>query len=175
LQLSDSGRTLARIWTESDLLVAECLRRRLWEGLDPAQLAAAVSVVVYEPRRDGDGPVQVPRGPVADAIDESVKLWGELAADEAGRGLSLTREPDAGFAWPIYRWAQGEPLARVLASAAGSDGELPAGDFVRWARQVVDLLGQLAEAAGVSAGVKAAARRAMDQITRGVLAHNLMA
>jgi len=173
-EVTDAGRTLARIWTESDLLVAECLRRGVWEGLDPAQLAAAVSVVVYEPRRD-DAPVQVPRGAVADAIDETVKLWGELAADETGRGLALTREPDAGFAWPIYRWAQGEPLARVLASAAGADGELPAGDFVRWARQVVDLLGQLAEADGVAAGVRGGARRAMDLINRGVLAHNLLA
>jgi ATP-dependent RNA helicase HelY len=175
LQVTDAGRTLARIWTESDLLVAECLRRGVWEGLDPAQLAAAVSVVVYEPRRDGDAPVQLPRGAVADAIDETVKLWGELAAAETGRGLALTREPDAGFAWPIYRWAHGEPLARVLASAAGPDGELPAGDFVRWARQVVDLLGQLAEADGVTAGGRGAARRAMDQINRGVLAHNLIA
>jgi ATP-dependent RNA helicase HelY len=174
-EVTEPGRTLARIWTESDLLVAECLRRGVWEGLEPAQLAAAVSVVVYEPRRDGDAPATAPRGAVADAIDEAVKLWGELAADETGRGLALTREPDAGFAWPIYRWAQGEPLARVLASAAGPDGELPAGDFVRWARQVVDLLGQLAEADGVSTGVRGAARRAMDRINRGVLAHNLIA
>ena len=48
--------------------------------------------------------------------------------------------------WPIYRWAAGETLSKVLAS--GVDAEMPAGDFVRWARQVVDLLGQIAEAAG---------------------------
>ena len=171
-EVTDAGRTLARIWTESDLLVAECLRRGVWDGLRPAQLAAAVSAVVYEPRRDGEVAVQVPRGPVADAIDATRKLWSELAAEETNRGLSLTREPDAGFAWPIYRWAQGESLARVLASAAG-DGELPAGDFVRWARQVVDLLGQLADAVGVPDGVRDTARQAIGQISRGVLAHNL--
>ncbi|QSB12675.1 DEAD/DEAH box helicase [Natronosporangium hydrolyticum] len=173
-ELTDPGRLLARIWTESDLLVAECLRRGVWDGLDPAQLAAAVSVVVYEARRETEDPAATPRGPVADAITETRKLWSELAADESDRGLSLTREPDAGFVWPIYRWTNGEPLERVLQSAGGPDGELPAGDFVRWARQVVDLLGQIIEADGVPAGVRRAGRRAMDQIHRGVLARNLV-
>jgi ATP-dependent RNA helicase HelY len=168
-QVTDPGRTLARIWAESDLLVAECLRRGVWEGLDPAQLAAAVSVVVYEPRRDGEALAAVPRGRVTDAIEATAKLWAELVADETGRGLSPTAEPDPGFAAPIYRWARGEPLAVVLASAAGPDGDLPAGDFVRWTRQVVDLLSQLAEAEGTASEVRGAARRAMAQITRGVV------
>jgi ATP-dependent RNA helicase HelY len=99
-------------------------------------------------------------------------IWSGLEADEAGRGLELTREPDTGFVWPVYRWARGEPLSKVLASAQGLDGDLPAGDFVRWARQVVDLLGQLAEAAGVSAPVRETARAAMGAINRGVLAYN---
>jgi ATP-dependent RNA helicase HelY len=46
------GRTLARVWTEADLLVAECVRTGVWDGLAPAELAAAVSVVLYESRRD---------------------------------------------------------------------------------------------------------------------------
>jgi ATP-dependent RNA helicase HelY len=174
-QVTRPGRTLARIWAESDLLVAECLRRRVWDGLDPAQLAAAVSVVVYEQRRDGDVQVAAPRGRVADAIDQTAKLAAELVADETGRDLSLTTEPDAGFASTIYLWARGEPLATVLASSGGPDGDLPAGDFVRWTRQVVDLLSQLAEADGVPAELSGTARRAIAQITRGVVAHNLLA
>jgi ATP-dependent RNA helicase HelY len=167
-QVTEAGRTLARIWTESDLLVAECLRRGLWEGLDPAQLAAAVSVVVYASRREGDEPAAAPHGPVAEVIDATGKLWAELEADESGRSLSLTREPDPGFVWPIYRWARGEPLIRVLTSAGGPDSELSAGDFVRWARQVVDLLGQIAEAGGVAPELRESARTAMDLINRGI-------
>ena len=53
-EVTDAGRMLARIWSESDLLVAECLRRGVWDGLDPAELAAAVSAVVYEARRETD-------------------------------------------------------------------------------------------------------------------------
>jgi ATP-dependent RNA helicase HelY len=165
---------LGRIWTEADLLVAECLRRGVWEGLTPAELAAAVSVVVYEARREAEERASVPRGAVSDAVDATLKLWAELESDEASRELESTREPDLGFAWPIYRWARGESLAKVLASGHGLDGDMPAGDFVRWARQVVDLLGQLADASGVSAQVRGAARQAMAAVNRGVLAYNVI-
>ena len=95
----------------------------------------------------------------------------ELESEEAELGLQLTREPDAGFVWPIYRWARGESLTRVLASGTGLEAALPAGDFVRWSRQVVDLLGQLAEASGTPSGVRTAARQAVAAISRGVLAY----
>ncbi|HYN97670.1 MAG TPA: DEAD/DEAH box helicase [Pilimelia sp.] len=173
--VTDAGRMLSRIWTEADLLVAECLRRGVWDGLSPAELAAAVSVVLYEARRESDERTSAPRGPVSDAVDATAKLWAELEADEAARGLELTREPDAGFVWPVYRWARGEPLAKVLASGHTVDGDMPAGDFVRWARQVVDLLGQLADAGGASTELRRTAREAMTQVNRGVLAYNTIA
>jgi ATP-dependent RNA helicase HelY len=162
---------LARIWAETDLLVAECLRRGVWDGLSPEELAAAVSVVLYESRRDGEERASLPRGPVADAIDACAKLWSEIQAEESDRGLSLTREPDLGFVWPMYRWARGEPLARVLASGTQLDADMPAGDFVRWARQVLDLLGQLTDASGASEQLRTTARQAMGVVKRGVLAY----
>lgn len=168
--VTDAGRMLSRIWTEADLLVAECLRAKVWAGLEPAELAAAVSVVLYESRRETDERAGVPRGPVADAIDETVSIWAKLNADEGDRGLSLTKEPDLGFVWPVYRWAKGESLGKVLASAHGLDGDMPAGDFVRWARQVLDLLGQLSEAG--DAEMRRTARAAMDEVRRGVLAYS---
>jgi ATP-dependent RNA helicase HelY len=171
LTVTDAGRMLARVWTEADLLVAECLRRGVWEGLSAAELAAAVSVVLYEARREGEDRISVPRGPVGDAVERTLALWTEVEADEAARGLELTREPDLGFVWPMYRWARGEPLSKVLASVHTLDGDMPAGDFVRWARQVIDLLGQLAEAAGASSAVRQSAREAIGLVNRGVLAY----
>jgi ATP-dependent RNA helicase HelY len=172
-QVTAPGRTLSRIWTEADLLVAECLRRGVWDGLGPAELAAAVSIVVYEARRETDDRISVPRGPVEDAITAALDIWSDLEAAEAAHGLQLTRVPDLGFVWPIYRWARGESLAKVLASAP--DAEMPAGDFVRWARQVVDLLGQIAEAAARDdekpSSARAAAQAAIGAVNRGVLAY----
>ncbi|MBB5873877.1 ATP-dependent RNA helicase HelY [Allocatelliglobosispora scoriae] len=169
-----AGKMLARIWTEADLLVAECLRDGVFEGLPPAELAAVVSTVLYEARRETDERIGLPRGPVTTAVEEILARHRNIAEDELERGLDATREPDLGFVWPIYRWARGETLAKVLASGT-MDGEMPAGDFVRWARQVVDLLGQLAEASGVSAEVRGSARQAIALVNRGVLAYTAMA
>jgi ATP-dependent RNA helicase HelY len=71
----------------------------------------------------------------------------------------------------MYRWARGEPLSKVLASGGQLDAEIPAGDFVRWARQVVDLLGQLAEAAGPDSPLRETARMAVRAVRRGILAY----
>ncbi len=43
---TDAGRRLARIWSESDLVVAECVRAGVWDALEPAELAAVVSALV---------------------------------------------------------------------------------------------------------------------------------
>ncbi len=169
--VTDAGRMLGRIWTEADLLVAECLRQGLWEGLAPEELAAAVSMVLYESRREGDERASVPKGGTSTAVEATQKLWAEIEAEEAEHGLSLTREPDAGFVWPMYRWARGEPLAKVLASGHNYDADMPAGDFVRWARQVLDLLAQLKDASAATPGVREAARKAIGAVNRGVLAY----
>jgi ATP-dependent RNA helicase HelY len=134
-------------------------------------LAAAVSMVLYESRREGEERPSVPKGATTEAVDACQKLWAEIEADEAAHGLSLTREPDPGFVWPMYRWARGEPLARVLASGHNYDSDMPAGDFVRWARQVLDLLGQIKDASGASPAVRETARKATAAVNRGVLAY----
>jgi ATP-dependent RNA helicase HelY len=170
-EVTAAGRMLSRIWTEADLLVAECLRRNVWEGLAPEELAGAVSMVLYESRREGDERASVPKGATQDAVDACTKLWAEIESDEASHGLALTREPDQGFVWPMYRWARGEPLAKVLASGHNLDNDMPAGDFVRWARQVLDLLGQIKEAPAASEQVRESARKAITNINRGVLAY----
>jgi len=169
--VTEEGRRLARIWSESDLLVAECLRLGVWDALSAAELAGAVSALVYEARRSEDPGTPVPGGPLRDALTATVRLWGELESDESERGLQLTRQPDAGFVWPAYRWARGESLERVLRAAATVEGDMPAGDFVRWARQVLDLLDQVAAAAGADTALRATAREAITAMRRGVIAY----
>jgi ATP-dependent RNA helicase HelY len=163
--VTPAGRMLSRIWTESDLLVTECIRERAWSSLNPSELAAVVSTVLFEARREGEERASVPYGTISEAIDDTRRIWASIASDESGYGLELTREPDLGFVWPIYRWARGEPLSKVLASAV--EGDMPAGDFVRWARQVIDLLGQIADA---SPELRPTARSASGLLNRGILA-----
>ena len=169
-RVTGDGERLARLWGESDLLAAECLRHGVWDGLDPAELAAVVSALVYEARRD-HGPVpRVPAGTVSEALAATVAIWAELEADERRHRVDRTREPDLGFAWPMHRWARGESLSAVLTAAEQNGSELLAGDFVRWCRQVVDLLDQIAGVAGRGSGVGRAASEAVTAIRRGVVA-----
>ncbi|GAA1259617.1 DEAD/DEAH box helicase [Pseudonocardia aurantiaca] len=169
-EVTEHGQRLARLWGESDLLAAECLRHGVWEGLAPADLAAVVSALVYESRRDNGPMPRVPSGPVSEALAGTVRLWAELEGDERRHRVDRTREPDLGFAWPMHRWARGESLSAVLTAAEENGVELSAGDFVRWTRQVLDLLDQVAGVAGRGNSVGRAAAEAVTAIRRGVVA-----
>jgi ATP-dependent RNA helicase HelY len=138
------GRRLTRLYSEIDLLAAECLRRGLWEGLNPAELAACVSVLSFESRKQTEdaGPARLPKGPVRDVLNDMARTWAELDHLERRNGLSFLREPDSGFVWAAYRWVRGAKLEDVLDSVPG----LTPGDFVRSMKQLIDLLDQIAVA-----------------------------
>lgn len=169
-EVTQAGRVLSRIWSEADLLVSECVRQKLWDDLSPAELAAVASAVLFESRRDGDMTSALPRGQIGSAISATLAEHDRISTAEKARGLSLTREPDLGFVWPVYRWARGEPLTKVLAAGDGPDGSMPAGDFVRWARQTIDLLGQISQAANIDSPLASKAKQAARLVRRGVVA-----
>ena len=163
--VTSDGRQLARIYAELDLLAAECLRAGVWKGLSPPELAAVVSTLVFEPRDSEAAPVRLPRGRVPDVVDKTLTLWARLSKAEQERHLNFLREPSPGFAWASYRWASGARLESVL-----SDNGLSAGDFVRWIRQLLDMLGQISDAADPE--VSATADKAIDALRRGVVAYS---
>jgi ATP-dependent RNA helicase HelY len=177
-RVTDDGRLLARIYSESDLLVAECLRTGAWADLQPAELAAVVSAVLYE-SRGGDGPgaalaAEVPTQRLRHALQQTSRLSTALRADEQTHRIAPSREPDDGFVLVIYRWARTGDLAAALAAAdahpsGGTGSPLSAGDFVRWCRQVLDLLDQVRNAAP-DAELRAIAKRAINDVRRGVVA-----
>ncbi|MEV4899242.1 RNA helicase, partial [Nonomuraea sp. NPDC055795] len=170
--VTEEGRRLGRLYTELDLLTAECLRQGLWEELDPAELAACVSALVFESRQADDARrPKIPAGRAQDALTKMVRLWGELEAIENDHALQTIREPDLGFAWAAFRWTKGHSLDAVLADGVNG-GELAAGDFVRWIKQLMDLLSQLGAAAPKDSKVKATAGKAMDAMRRGVVAYS---
>ena len=173
-EVTPHGRRLARLYGELDLLASEALREGVWEGLGPADLAACVSALVYESRVGDDALApKLPSGPARVALDEMVRIWGRLDALEEefrihqAEGVGQ-REPDLGFAWAAYMWASGKGLDEVLREV-----EMPAGDFVRWCKQVIDVLGQIAAAAPAEGStVPQSARKAVDALLRGVVAYS---
>ena len=117
--------------------------------------------LVFEARRDNPALPAVPAGKVAAAIGEMRRIRLRLHDVEADHGVPVTRDLDLGFAWAAYRWADGQSLDRVLAGAEQAGTELSGGDFVRWARQLIDLLDQLAKVAGGRRAPSAVARAAV--------------
>jgi len=91
-------------------------------------------------------------------------LGERVRSEEADLQLPRTRAPDAGLAETAWRWARGQPLEHVLDRA-----ELAPGDFVRNAKQLIDLLRQIAVVAQ-RPDTAAAARRGADALQRGVVA-----
>jgi ATP-dependent RNA helicase HelY len=163
--VTPQGENLRRLYTEKDLLAAECLRLGVWKRLDPAGLASIVSALIHEPRRDETDPSpRMPNEDVAEAVREMNRLWSVLEDRERELGLPLTGDPDAGMVWMMHRWASGRQLEEVL---RGSD--MAAGDFVRRCKQVVDLLGQIS-AAAPEPTLRTTARKAIDAVMRGVVA-----
>src|SRR5450631_490603 len=163
--VTSQGDYLKRLYTEKDLLAAECLRRDLWKRLDPPSLAAIVSTLLHEPRRDeADISPRMPNDDVREAYEAMVRTWSLLEDSERSHMLPQTGCPDAGMAWMMHRWASGQRLEVVL-----RDSEIGAGDFVRRCKQVVDLLGQIGDAAP-DRTLAVTARRAIDSVMRGVVA-----
>src|SRR5580658_6435355 len=158
------GRRLSRLYSELDLLAAECLRRGLWDGLTPPELAACVSALSFESRKaDDTEPPRLPKGRVADTLAGMVRTWAELDQLEKDNQLSFLREPDFGFAWAAYRWARGARLETVLDESP----DLTPGDFVRSVKQLIDLLDQIASAIPAPVEANLPDLRAPDTLTPG--------
>ncbi|GAA4726973.1 DEAD/DEAH box helicase [Isoptericola chiayiensis] len=166
--VSEPGRRLGRLYAEDDLLLAECLRQGVWDELTAAELAAAVSTVVYSARREESEPLStVGHGTrLPAALLETERIWSEVTALEAAHRLEVTGPLDGGLVDAVHRWASGRSLETVL---RGTD--VAAGDFVRWCKQIIDVLDQLA-AAAPGPELRRRARAAQDGVLRGVVAYS---
>jgi ATP-dependent RNA helicase HelY len=163
--LTDAGSMLARTFHESDLLVTEVVRSGLLDGLGPADLAALVSMLVYEHRSSDAPPMPwFSSDEVRQRARRLMALSEDLRAAERSVGLAEHRPPDSTFAAVAHAWVAGEGFAEVV-----GDEELTGGDFVRTTKQLIDLLRQLAIVAPLPATRRAAASAA-EQAFRGVVA-----
>ena len=159
--ITANGKLLSKIYGETDILIAEMIRREAFGQLTAAELVSIVSVFVYESRKDA--PPKLPRGQVEEVLSDLVKVWIEINDLEVDLGLEPIREPDAGFCWASYRWASGHSLTAILKGT-----ELTVGDFVRSMKQIIDLLRQIAIA---SPHLSPIVSDALGRIDRGVIAY----
>jgi ATP-dependent RNA helicase HelY len=171
--LTDAGERLARLYTETDLMLAAALTDGLLDGLRPEEMAAVTSCFTYETRgpegRIIAPPARWPTKTVAQRYRAIERLAQELNRNEDDAGLPETRPPDPGFTPYVFEWVVGESLGDVL-----DDDEMTGGDFVRNVKQCVDLLGQIADVAP-NEFTRAAAHEAARACMRGVVAASSVA
>ena len=169
LEVTEDGAKLAKIYGERDLLVAECIRRKIWHKLDAQTLAAIAAALVYEARRDDDNLApKLPKGDFTAAFDETLAVWDDLQELSNRHKLGVTNEPDATMALQMYRWATGSRLDSVLKGTG-----MLAGDFIRWCKQAIDLLEQIAKVNPDE--LSEVAKTSIDRIKRGIVAYSYYA
>ena len=159
--ITKSGRLLAKIYGETDLLIAESIQAGIFDRLTPPDLVSVISACIYESRNDEAA--KVPRGDIQLALAGISGIYSKIHDAESDMNLEPMRAPDFGFCWAAHKWASGHSLTAVL---KGSD--LTVGDFVRSMKQIIDLLRQLRNAAPDLQGV---IDQSLKQIDRGVITY----
>lgn len=160
-QITNTGKMLAKIYGETDLLIAESIRADLFSNLTPTDLVSVISSCIYESRIDEAA--KIPRGEIQIALAGISKIYAKIHDAESDLNLEPMRGPDFGFCWAAHKWASGSSLTSVL---KGSD--LTVGDFVRSMKQIIDLLRQLRIAAPQ---LQLTIEESLNRIDRGVITY----
>jgi ATP-dependent RNA helicase HelY len=103
--VTEAGKVLTKIYAEMDLVIAESFRANLFDGFTGAELASILSIFLFESRKEN--PIRVPNVKFQERVSEIAKIWLQVREDEEESGLSQMRSIDLGFAWGVYRWANG--------------------------------------------------------------------
>lgn len=178
LELTDRGKLLRRLYNELDIVFAQGICEGLFNDLSPEELAAVLSALVYEARGSSSSePRRYPGGvdgKIFTTVAHMKVLFMHMSALCANQHLDALRPLDFGGIDLIYDWAQGADLSQILRHS-----DMTGGDFVRFAKRLVDLLTQLACASdvlerlnGVDPDLSKKASQAADAIHRGVVSYS---
>jgi len=162
-QLTNKGRTLTKIYAESDLFLAELLNSEVMVNLSAADLVGLLSALIYEGRGEKSRSPRLPKS-LDVLVPDVVKIWAGIVNIEESVGLNSQREPNFDLAWSATRWANGNSLQSIL-----RETDIVVGDFVRAMRQIIDLLGQLSNA---RPELQPVIKDALKRIDRGVIAYS---
>ena len=141
LRVTGAGKVLARIYAERDLLIAECLRTGVFEDLSASELAGALSTCVYEPRLSAQsiGLPVAPGSRLGQCLRAQLGVSHRIHDLESLARIEASSGAEPALAGSVQAWCDGAQLADILDVT-----ELTAGDFVRWCKQLLDVVGQIA-------------------------------
>lgn len=168
-RVAPAGTMLRTLYAENDLVIAECLKSNTWGSLTPPALAAVVSSLLYSARKDdGERQPRIPGGPtgvLGQALRQTQRIWAAIDDLHKEHELPPLPPPHWGLVQAIHGWTQGKGLDTIL-----SGSEIAPGDMVRWCKQVIDALDQIASVAP-STTLQERAIAAITAMRRGVVAY----
>ncbi|MFU0524108.1 DEAD/DEAH box helicase [Gardnerella pickettii] len=175
--LTNKGQLLRRLYNELDVVFAQAICEGIFNDLTPIELLSCVSSLVYESRGPvGSEPRRYPGGldgAVFNTVSRLKELFMRISNMCLNNHLDALKSLDFGAVDLIYDWAQGADLLDILQNT-----DITGGDFVRFAKRLIDLLNQLAVLSdylrilpNVDDSLAHKAYEAVQIINRGVVAY----
>lgn len=173
--LTMRGQLLRHLYSEYDLVLSEAITDGFLDELEPEELAATLSALVYQARRGGDNEPRRypggPGGPVASSCRQLRDVFSDVEMMREDADLDELEPLDFGLVDIMYDWARGEDLAQILHGT-----ELTGGDFVRNAKRLSDVLQQISTAEKYYENddphLAENARKANKLVNRGIVAYS---
>lgn len=160
--VSERGRVLARVYAVEDLWIAHALTTGIWQQYTAQELATAVCAIVCNSRNARGARLN---DQVADLLLENSVVGNELGAVMDQHRVPHDYELDAVVAGAMWDWAGGASIAELV-----TQRDVSAGDFVRWAKQTIDVLDQIATLER-SQNLAGTARQAISAVRRDVVGY----
>ncbi len=167
--LTPTGRLIASLRHDNELLVARVAFSGLLDGLPPAEAAALLACVVEEPRETETlfARQVLKRLPhLRRRVQALESLAAEVDRIQQSRRVFRPVSMHTTYLAATYEWAAGEEdWVRLIRSHFGGHE----GDLIRAFRRLIDLCRQLVESPELSPEPQAALREAVKMLDRGIV------
>jgi superfamily II RNA helicase len=161
---TEAGELNAHIRATNGLMIAEVLRRETLKGLEPVEMAAIVSTLIFEPRRNMNVHLDgVPRS-VKAAMEAVFHIGADIQFVQEQFGIRVPVNIEVALVPSILAWGRGADWPKVAGAI-----DLDDGDLVRAFRQLIDLLHQLKLAPGLPIETTTAIANSIKLIDRDVI------
>ncbi len=135
---SEKGMLTAYIRSENDLAISLVISHGILDDLNPVEIAASLSVLVYEPRRNSQGSMDnVPKN-VKNKVRDIQHIAGDLEHIQSIEGINSEVRVEVDIVLAVWLWGNGHSWKSLV-----QDTNMDDGDIIRAMRRIIDLLHQL--------------------------------
>ncbi len=132
------GLITSYIRAENELAISLVVNNGIFDDLRPVEIAAVLSTLVFEPRKNNQIKFENVPKTVKDKIKELYRLASELNHIQDIEGIEKFTEVETDIVQIVWMWGNGCSWKTLF-----KDNNLDDGDIIRSMRRIIDLLHQL--------------------------------